>query len=390
MSIRVANVRWLTTCGNAHSDLAGSLPLLSLLFAANYSASVQSLRSRLISLKSVPDSVAEKLHSVKAPILLWLLALCQAATILATWRLWQIRQSPPMLPALPLPEINLGVILLITLAGVFFRPRAALTIHTAAMIYAILIDQTRLQPELVSLLVLMWGSLWSRSPGWFSMRRLAQAHLISLWFYSGFNKLLSSGYRSSINFDTKPSVGVRNLILPLIEILVAVLVCIPRTRKVGASLACALHVVLLIVLLRGRQNSAIWAWNLGLAFAALAYFYSAKDSLVGSLRKSNRWIRVIALLILTFPLGFYIGLGDPYLAHNLYTNNTPAALWQHANGERENIQTSKNLNVPIPPEHRLFEQYFNLVCKPGDQLVIYDFRYWAALRGYSERVLPCR
>jgi hypothetical protein len=357
---------------------------LSLLFAANYSASVQSLRSRLISLEAVADGLAEKLRNVSPPILLWLLALCQAATIVATWRLWQVHRLPPMLPALPLPEINLGVILLITLAGVFFHPREALTIHTTVVIYAILIDQTRLQPEIVSLLVMMWGSL-----GWYSLRTLTRAHLISLWFYSGFNKLLSSGYRSGVTFDPKPFVGVRNLTLPLIEISVAVLVCIPRTRKIGASLACALHLVFLIVLLRGRQNSAIWAWNLGLAFAALAYFYSAKGSVVSSLRKSNRWTAVTASLILIFPLGFYVGLGDPYLAHDLYTNNTPAAQWQHENGELENIQTSEDLNVPIPPEHRLFEQYFNRVCKPGDYLIIHDLRYWAALRGYSERRLPC-
>lgn len=302
---------------------------------------MQSLRSRLISLEAVPDGLAEKLRKVNPPILLWLLALCQAATIVATWRLWQVHRLPPMLPALLLPEINLGVILVVTLAGVFFRPREALTIHTAAVIYSILIDQTRLQPEIVSLLILMWGSL-----GWYSIRTLGQAHLISLWFYSGFHKLLSSGYRSSISFDTKPSAGVRNLILPLIEILVAVLVCIPRTRRIGALLASALHLIILIVLLRGRQNSAIWAWNLGLAVAALAYFYSTKGSLVTSLRKSNPWTTVIALLIFTFPLGFYLGLGDPYLAHNLYTSNTPAAQWQHANGEREysNVEGPKRPN----------------------------------------------
>ena len=339
--------------------------------------------SRLISLETLLDRAVGKLGGLNQPLLLWLLALCQATTILVTWPLWQVHLTPPMLSALPLPQINTGIILLITLAGIFFRPLEALAIHTVVIIYSILIDQTRLQPEIVSLVILMWGSL-----GWHSVKNVARVHLISLWFYVGLNKLLSSGYRSNFKFS-HPYSSSRALMVPLIEMSIAVLACIPRTRKIAALLAFALHMIIFALLLRGNQNSAVWGWNIGIAFAAIAFFYSWRDSVVRALKESNRWAAAGALLILISPLGFYVGLGDPYLAHNLYSKNTPSAVWKHANGDSDGIQMWGPFNVPMPPEHRLFEQYFNRSCEPGDYLIIYDPRYWAALRGYSERVLPC-
>jgi hypothetical protein len=345
---------------------------------------VQAWRSRLLSFEAQLDSLVAKLFGLDQPILLWLLALCQAATVLVTWPLWQVHRSPPMLPALPLPEINTGIILLITLAGIFFRPMAGLAIHTAAVVYSILIDQTRLQPEIVSLLILMWGSL-----SFNSLKTLARAHLISLWFYVGLNKLLSPGYRSNLAFLHHPRSSSRALMVPVVEILVGVLVCIPRTRKITALLAVALHLAIVATLVRGNWNSSVWAWNVGLAFAAIAFFYSWTDSVARAFRDSNTWAIAGALLILISPLGFYFGLGDPYLAHNLYTKNTPVAVWHRTDGTAETLQTWQAFNVPLPPEHRLFEQYFNELCGPRDYLVIQDPRYWAALRGYSERVVPC-
>ena len=289
-----------------------------------------------------------------------------------------------MLAALPLPEINTGIIILVTLAGIFFRPLAGLAIHTLIVVYSILIDQTRLQPEIVSLVILMWGSL-----AFTSLQTLARAHLISLWFYVGLNKLLSPGYRSNFAFLHHPRSSSRALMIPVVEILVGVLACITRTRKIAALLAFALHLAIVTVLVGGNGNSSVWAWNVGLAFAAIALFYSWKDSVVQAFRNSSSWVIAGALLILIAPLGFYFGLGDPYLAHNLYTKNTPVAVWHRADGTSESIQPWQPFNVPMPPEHRLFEQYFNELCGPGDYLVIQDPRYWAALRGYSERIIPC-
>lgn len=172
------------------------------------------------------DGVVTKLSAFNQPTLLWLLASCQAATILLTWPVWQVHRFPPMLPALPLPQISSGVILLITLVGILFRPLTGLSLHTAVVLYSILVDQTRLQPEIVSLVILMWGSLAFRS-----LKILARAHLVSLWFFVGLNKVLSSGYRANFKFLHHPFSSSRALMIAVVEILIGVLVCIPGRGK---------------------------------------------------------------------------------------------------------------------------------------------------------------
>ncbi len=87
----------------------------------------------------------------------WLVAGCMAATIHTTWPLWKVHESPPMLPAIDLPAYNVGPALLLSLVVVLMFPLPGLMLHTGILLYAVLIDQTRLQPEVVSLLILMWG-----------------------------------------------------------------------------------------------------------------------------------------------------------------------------------------------------------------------------------------
>ncbi len=217
------------------------------------------------------------------PAFLYLLAICQAATILLTWPLWKVHRIPPMIPAVQLPEVNTGIVLLITLAALFIRPLPALILHTVLVLYSILIDQTRLQPEIVSMVILMWGA-----HGSLSFKTIARAHLISLWFFAGANKLLSSNYMSNIAFMSYPRSSLRLLLVPLIEIALALLAIIPRTRKAAAALAFAFHITIFAFLLfRPNNNSAIWFWNLGLSFAGFALIYPWKDFLADTWRKSS-------------------------------------------------------------------------------------------------------
>ena len=53
----------------------------------------------------------------------WLVVACLAATLAITWPLWQVHSSPPMLPALPLPAVDTGVLLLGSLVLVLLAPR---------------------------------------------------------------------------------------------------------------------------------------------------------------------------------------------------------------------------------------------------------------------------
>jgi hypothetical protein len=132
----------------------------------------------------------------------WLLVSCQAATILLTWSLWQVRESPPLLPAVGLPQLPVGIALIATLAVILRAPRAGVAVHLAVLLYSFAADQTRLQPQIISLALLLVGTcdVPAAAP-------IARAHLISLWIWSGLNKALSLEFMdrtASLLFDNLP------------------------------------------------------------------------------------------------------------------------------------------------------------------------------------------
>lgn len=256
---------------------------------------------------------SRRLTGVDQPAFLCLVVICQAITVLVTWRLWQIHRNPPMLPALPLPELNLGVIILVSLAAICVRPVAGLILHTIVIVYSILIDQSRLQPEIVSMVILMWGSL--RSP---SLKLIAQSHLISLWFFAGLNKILSTGYLNSLSL-AHPRSTSRAALLPLVELTLGILAVFPRSRTFAAALAFSMHVTIFALVLRGRFDSPILLWNMALAFAGFALISSWSRSLFSNLKEVNLAAAAVALFVLISPIGFYFGLFDAYLSHHLYS-----------------------------------------------------------------------
>src|SRR5215207_5379203 len=69
-----------------------------------------------------------------------LVVACQVATLWITWPLWQVRDSPPMLPAFPLPAIDLGWLLIGSLLLVLVAPLPGITLQTILLLYAVLID----------------------------------------------------------------------------------------------------------------------------------------------------------------------------------------------------------------------------------------------------------
>lgn len=317
----------------------------------------------------------------------WLVVGCMAATIYVTWSLWQVRETPPMLPAVPLPRLDMGVILLVALAVVLVKPLLGTAVFSVALVYAILIDQTRLQPEFVSLALVQWGTLPDKNA-----RFIGRAHLISMWMWAGVNKFLSPEFLSS----TGPSLF--NTLMPnapdwlhansgyLIagaELSIGLLALFPKTRKLSALLAFGVHMnIFLILSPLGRDwNVAVWAWNIALAFAGFALIAPWKESLFGMFRLCRPITCVLAAFILISPVGFYFGVMDAYLAHNLYSSNVPTA--------SITPPTWRLFNVPFPPEHRLFEQHFRLTCSPGDTLTIRDQRWWFQQQGLGVRRISC-
>jgi hypothetical protein len=143
------------------------------------------------------------------------------------------------------------------------------------------------------------------------------------------------------------------------------LLVVPRWRRIGILLALGLHSLGLVALVNAGWNEAVWPWNAALPVAAFALFWSRGD-------RQPSTVAIYAAFAL-FPLGFYAGVVDAYLAHNLYTSNTASALLCEADSEcssRPWSEVLSRLNVPFPPEPRLYKAYFEEVCAPGQTLLI--------------------
>lgn len=341
----------------------------------------------------------------------------EAATVLVTWPLWQARSSPPNLPALPgLPALDAGAVLLAALLVVLVAPRWGLPLHLLVLVAAMALDQLRIQPQLVSFALLLCATGPARGPAGAADREagdgtgalVARCHLVALYLWAGLHKLLSAEYvDSAARFWQRAAPGLgpelaRALALgaAVFEVGLALAVAWPASRRRAGWFAGAMHLVIFVSLSplgRGR-NEAVWPWNLALAVAAPLLLTTWRADWRTQLARPAA--AALALVLLLSPALYYIGRLDAYLAWCLYSNNVPVAVPVRSE-QREQLaaagattlrlpdlnSTIRELHVPFPPAHRLFEQYFERVARPGDELHVHDPRGWAARRGLAERVL---
>jgi hypothetical protein len=321
----------------------------------------------------------------------WLVIGCQAAAIGITWPLWNLHTRPPMLPLLPLPAIDLGAPLLVALGAAAIFPTAGIAWFIGLLIYAIGIDQTRLQPGIISLTFVLWGTLDNADA-----KAIARAHLIALWLWAGVNKLLSPGFmdRTSVWMLTglwsDPPTWLRDnfgYLIVLAETGTGVLALIPRARLLAGFAAFALHIGIFLDLspLGHNWNEAVWPWNIALAFAGFALITPWKESPAAALRRCRPLARAAAVFLLIAPLGFYFGVMDAYLSHNLYSSNVPRA----SSTAMSPSIAWRAFNVPFPPEVRLYRQLFDLTCEPGDIMRVTDTRWWFVRQGLDRREWTC-
>lgn len=314
----------------------------------------------------------------------WLVVAAQAATVCITWPLWQVRAAPPLLPALNLPQLDTGWLMLGSLAVLLLAPRTGVALHAFVLLVAIVLDQTRLQPEFVS----MWFLLLATLPA-AEAQLLGRMHLAALWFFSGFHKILSPNYYgvfagwlwSQLAPGSSAAGGVWIAgVVAIVEMLLGLMVLVPRTRRMAGWLALVLHSGVLASLVYVNWNAAIWPWNVALALAGLALVRPWRESPIADFARVGGLCRVAAAGLLISPLGYYLGVVDAYLAHCLYSSNLPMAHWHG----RELVGfTLPTLHVPLPPTYRTYKAYFHATAEPGDEMVIDDPRWCARVFGYA-------
>jgi hypothetical protein len=327
----------------------------------------------------------------------WLLVGTQALTIGVTWPLWQARVAPPMLPLFDLAlfhvtQIGFGPLLLVSLVVVLIHGAAGVILHSALLLAAMLSDQMRLQPEFISQAILLWGTL-----PWAAARALARAHLIALWFYSGFHKLdcpyfytgdahwLVTSFFPGANVGISTAVGVS---LALAEISLAVCAVLPRMRSVAAWMGYFFHLTIVVTLALGLGwDEAVWPWNLALAAAGYVFIGSWKETPAAQFRQLGVAMRLALGVILLLPLAYDSDCVDTYLCHVLYSSHAPLAWIRTSDGRRELIDTRPRLKVPVPQIERLYVAHFAAVAAPGDELEIFDPRLCSRWRKREHRVI---
>ena len=310
-------------------------------------------------------------------------------TILWTWRLWEVRADPPLLPLLDfLPRWSFAWPLLISLLSGIFLPRAGWAAFALVLGGAILADETRLQPQFFSFLVLLGGIL----PGVSGARLAARFYLASLWLYAGLHKLLSPAYLGEegvrlfqgiapgIPLDWLPALAGA---VALAEILLGLGALGERTRKPTAWAAFFFHAFAFLSLspLGRGENQSVWAWNLTLALAGFVYLYDWRDGPIVALRKEKLFWRAVSFLLLFYPLLYFGGLAHPHLAHCLYALNVPRAhLVRPAGESKTRIALTgylPELRSFLPPTPRAFRESFRRTCRPGEELeIVYPPRYF--------------
>lgn len=325
-----------------------------------------------------------------APVEHAVVAVCSlalAVTYRWTWTVWQVRAGAdlPQVPNLSLISrlggFRVAWALVVICALMIVLPRVGTVLNCLVLTIAILGDQVRLQPEIVSLALLALAAAWS----W---RRIACAHLAILWFWAGCNKALSYGWVSVAGpYIATPVRLTAHLWLvlwgvPLMEMAMGLSALWPRLRAVSGIGGGLLHVGIVITLgpWLGAYNSAVWPWNAALVICApllflgpgyVGPFLAAPSELPPPRPRTDRIATAVVAFIAIAPIGFYLRISDAYLSHNLYTSNTAQA--QRCSDQSclpFGLEVYQLLNVPLPPETRVFNAWFQKVCLPGERLEV--------------------
>lgn len=319
-------------------------------------------------------------------------AAAQATTLVLTWPLWQARTTPPQLPWLDIPQVPFGALLLASLAWAVWRPIAGALLHSALLAIAIACDQLRAQPQVLSLALLLAATVPLRGAA-----TVGALHLAALWFWSGLGKLCSERFLYDggawlLAQSAEPTTWLAPAVAVALgsgELLLAVGVLVPRTRRRAAWLGGFAHLAVLAYLSPlGRDcNAAVWPWNLALAVAAPVLLATRDRTRLGSLAHAGLAPRAAAAVFVLLPLGYHAGWVDAAFAQQAYVMNEPVATWLRADGRVERIGMVPELQVFVPPVPRVYAAWFARIGQPGDQLVITEPRPLARWFGARDRLL---
>lgn len=310
-----------------------------------------------------------------------------AASIAVTWPLWQVRSEPPLLPLCELPQVPFAAPLLASLALALRWPVLGAAIHSVLLAVAMLLDQTREQPQFVSFAILLWATTPLAGAS-----AVGVLHLGALWAWSGLGKLASPGFLVGggswlLGAGGEPSSAGTALavLVGLGELALGLAVLCGRRHAFVVWAAVSLHLGILAFLVVRGENAAVWAWNAALAFCAPRLLREVPAR--GLFGPGVLAPRIAAVAFVVLPIGFHLGFVDAPFAMQVYTQNTPRAVRLGGSAGVEAIVYVEDLRVPLPPVPRVQRQWFAAVGARGERLALLEPRPLARWLGARDQLL---
>lgn len=282
--------------------------------------------------------------------LIWLkttLAIALASGFILSWRLWISSRPFPLVPVitkLPAVPFPLDYIWFASILGLLVaicikpQPRKVLTAFLALTGLLCLFDQMRWQPcfyQYFFMMAALGFYAWKGPPVKNNRAALNICALIvvSIYFWSGVQKLNASFINEVWPSMLEPLLrfvpgGLKGfprftaLIIPLLEILIAMGLLTRRFRNAAVIVAIASQAFILALLIPTGENTVVWPWNVAMGFLVLILFWQNNESTARQILIPKRAFHVVVLMLFVIlpPLSLF-GLWDSYLSSALYSGN---------------------------------------------------------------------
>lgn len=301
------------------------------------------------------------------------LALCSSlitgallASLLVAQRAWVLNNRT--YPHIPLIDsFSLGIeiesflysVLLIALIAFNFLTRKMLiaSIFFIAISLTVMLDVTRLQPwlYLLTAMFMLCSMRWKESKNGDtnkSTRKILDALricLIGTYFFAGVQKLNLNFCRSVVPsllhefLQALPtSLGFAlGIFLASVEASIALLLVIPKTRKLGAVISIGFHLITLLLITGRNWNAVVWPWNIAMILLVYLLFLRTPTGSAAQLLAPSSPKKVVAIsLFLILPILNFFGKWDNYLSSALYSGNVPVLRIAVAETDNQSLNSS--------------------------------------------------
>lgn len=290
-----------------------------------------------------------------------------------------------------------------SLLWVFYNKWIIGVLSLLCIIIVVLQDQMRWQPWVyLYLLLLLAAIMGARKDG-------AKADVLFIWqltiagvyvwsglhkFNAGFIEIVFAQMAQTFHWDNGfeqwKNIGY---IIPVVEVATGVGLLWLRTRKIAVLFAIATHTVIIafLTMKEGPANTIVYPWNIAMILLVVQLFWLDKERLYFNWRclKRSAIGIVILSLVWLFPILNLLGYWDHYLSCSLYSGKPPefyiaieesasdkipdelrncfAAIPGLEGGKVISVQrwAIQELNVPVYPEARVFNQLSTSFCQLG-------------------------